>query len=165
MVLYWDPPVDVDTPADRDAPAGAPITGYYVQGGPVGAADNPSTEFEDVPSGVVGENNTSRLYSAGDHTSVVLTSSVLSNFRKPDYDGPDNDADEAIDNQQWGFRVAAINRVVERRLSDGTIDEPGTIADDLAWSDVFVRVNDERETTPPRQIRVRWTRMATVLAH
>ncbi len=146
MVLYWDPPQDESDATKRDAPAGAPITGYYVQGGPVAAAGTP-TAFVTVPAGTVGETNTSRLYPAGDHTSAVLTTSVLSNFRKPDYDGPDNEADQTGDNQQWGFRVAAINRVVERKLSDGTIDLDGT-DDDLAWSEVFVRVNDRARDYP-----------------
>ena len=132
MVLYWDPPVDATVNTMRDAPAGAPITGYYVQGGPVGNTGAP-TDFEAAPAGAVGETNTSRLYNAGDQTSVVLTPSVLSNFRKPDYD---ND-------QQWGFRVAAINRVVERKLAGGTID-----AGDLTWSDVFLRVNDQARDYP-----------------
>ena len=149
MVLYWDPPVDATETDMRDDPAGAPITGYYVQGGPVDAG-TPATAFEDVPSGAVGEDNTSRLYNAGDHTSVVLTTSVLSKFRKPDYDGADNDADETSDNEQWGFRVAAINRVVERRLGGGTITVSPSPAetDDLTWSTVFVRVNDRARDYP-----------------
>ena len=131
MVLYWDAPTEDNGNADRHEPAGAPITGYYVQGGPVDGV-NP-IGFVTVPAAVTGENSTSRLYDAGAHTSVPLTSSnVLRKFRQPGTD------------EIWGFRVAAVNRVVERNLSDGTIDP-----DDLEWTAGFVNVNHRARDVPP----------------
>ena len=133
MVLYWDAPViEVDSVMVRHEPAGAPITGYYVQGAPV--ASSAATTFVPAPDGVTDETSTSRLYNAGAHTSVPLTSgSVLSNFRQPNND-PDGNAETP--GEVWGFRVAAINRVVERNLSNGTI--AGT---DLQWTANIVVVN------------------------
>ena len=132
MVLYWDAPTETDT-SDRHEPAGALITRYYVQGAPV--ASITGTTFVPAPTDVKDEDSTSRLYDAGANTSVPLTSSnVLGNFRQPNTD----------DAEVWGFRVAAVNRVVERNLSDGTID-----TNDLEWTDVIVRVNHRARDLPP----------------
>ena len=141
MVLYWDAPSDGETPPGRHEPAGAPITGYYVQGAPV--ANATATDFVAAGTGVTDETSTSRLYDAGAHTSVPLTSSnVLSKFRQPRND-PNGDGDTA-DAELWGFRVAAVNRVVERNLADGTID-----ADDLEWTTPLVNVNHRERDVPP----------------
>ena len=131
MVLYWDAPADTTITSERHEPAGAPITGYYVQGGPVANAS--ATSFESVPTGATGEDSTSRLYDAGAHTSVPLTSgNVLSKFRQPS------------STEIWGFRVAAVNRVVERNLSDGTIE-----TGDLEWTTSFVNVDHRERDVPP----------------
>ena len=46
------------------------------------------------------------------------------------------------DPTQWGFRVMAINSVVERNAEDGTISEDGITGDGI-WSNV-IRVNKDQ---------------------
>ena len=95
IVLYWDKP-------DGTEPPGAPITGYYVLG---------------YPETTTLDTETSRLYNAGQHTSLVIDGTVASKFRKP------------TSTQSWNFRVGAINRVVDRNLADGAIASGDTDAD------------------------------------
>ena len=140
MVLYWDRPAET-TPLNTGKydPPGAPITGYFIQGGPVGV-DSPGGAVPFVqPNGndLEGTADTDPQapsinqvvrYTAG--TDVPLVDSIrgqLDNFAG----APNGTA------TQWGFRVMAINRVVERNVKDGTI-----AAGDGAWSDM-IRVNND----------------------
>ena len=95
IVLYWDKPEGTE-------PAGAPITGYYVLG---------------YPTGTTLDTATSRLYNAGQHTSLVIDGTVARKFRNP------------TSTQTWSFRVGAINRVVDRNLADGEIEAADADAD------------------------------------
>ena len=92
-------------------------------------------------------------YSAG--TDVPLTASVLRQLATfagtPDLDGNDaNDDGDITDDvdspaTQWGFRVMAVNRVVERNVADDTIStdtDTVTLADDDGIWSTMIRVNN-----------------------
>ena len=143
IALYWDRPADSASPNNtgRYDPPGAPITAYYIQGGPVAVADDVPTEFVQ-PDGTAltgtdpqnPRTNQVYYYSAG--TDVPLTSTILNTL--DNFAGkPDGEA------THWGFRVMAVNSVVARRVADGTITPDATPADgDGIWS-TMIRVNND----------------------
>jgi hypothetical protein len=171
MWLYWDEPADATTPTDPDDPPGAPILGYYIQGGPVattatsgavaaGTFQKPNaagTALEAV-DGVSPSKNV--LFYVEASTDLALTSSVLS--RLDDFAGapgtfdlndPPTPNDAADDTStHWAFRVMAVNRVVQRHAEDGIIgtgitDDSSGTDEDGNWSS-FIRVNQLAEDTP-----------------
>lgn len=157
MGLYWDRPVPSAAPNDMGEydPPGAPVIGYYIQGGPVSAgATGGSVAFVDRADGttaVTDDPAVSEVYFIDASTDVPLTSSVLSTLAKyagtPDLNGPDDDLGTEGDNTQWGFRVMAVNRVVQRKVADGTINSGAS--PDGHWSPI-IRVN-----SAPNQENVR----------
>lgn len=159
MWLYWDEPADGTTPTDPDEPPGAPILGYYIQGGPViptassgpvvaGTFRNPR-HATDTVDGTSPMKNV--LYYVEASTDLALTTSVLNRLDdfagKPgrfDLNDPATPADATDDTvTHWGFRVMAVNRVVQERAKDGVI----TDTTDGAWSE-FIRVNQLAEDLP-----------------
>ena len=88
IFLYWDE----STPN----PPGAPVLGYYIQGGT--AAAGQSVTLSDTPS-------KNELFYVSANTDVPITSKVQNKL------DPDRET-----NPVWSFRVIASNRVVDRNL-------------------------------------------------
>ena len=170
MVLYWDPPriaAGETNAGDVNHPAGAPILGYYVWGGPVATTETGSA-IDAATSGFLNTANANFTTAAVAHndppkrnqvywvdagTSITLSTSVLNRLDdyagKPDLDGfpdPDDPTATRTNATHWGFRVMAVNRVVQRNVEDGNIGTPadGTVSLDLttdgAWSNL-IRLN------------------------
>ena len=145
MWLYWDRPADQATATEEKYnPFGAPILGYYIQGGPVAtnATAGTTPDFQEVDTAGTGlqsisdqDPKLSQVFYVEANTDVPLTSSVLNKL--DDYGGrpSPNNTTSAI-RTHWGFRVMAVNRVVQRNVEDGKID-----AADGNWSN-FIRVNN-----------------------
>lgn len=158
MWLYWDEPADGTDATMADDPPGAPILGYYIQGGPVkadasGAVD--ATTFrnpKDASATVDGQSpNKNVLYYVEASTDLALTTSVLSKlddfagapgrFDLNDPATPDDATDDTV--THWGFRVLAVNRVVQRNAEDGVI----TDTTDGVWTEL-ISVNHLAVDTP-----------------
>ena len=175
MVLYWDPPRDGD--GNVDHPAGAPILGYYVWGGPVlttagGTADAIETDDSGFLDTAEADHDTAatahdeppkrnQVYWVDAGTSITLSTSVLGRLDNytgtPDlagFDDPDTDAVETDNATHWGFRVMAVNRVVQRDVEDGNIGTPAEpdanpvvnldLTADGNWSNL-IRLNPKAE--------------------
>ena len=160
MVLYWDPPRDESGSVDH--PAGAPILGYYVWGGPVAITED-GMAITDQTSGFLDTANADLATAATAHndppkrnqvywvdasTSLTLSTSVLGrldNYKgTPDLKGFDDPATtdnvETTNATHWGFRVMAVNRVVQRNVEDGNIGIP---ADDSVDPTVQLRLDSD----------------------
>ena len=167
MWLYWDEPVDGTDATMADDPHGAPILGYYIWGGPVtdvqsgGVIANDATPFRRAATpttDVTADPMRNQVYFVEATTDIALTDSILERLDdfagKPDLDGRVDDeattgVNESYDPTHWGFRVMAVNKVVQRHAVDGTIspdtdtDTSGTDSDG-DWSDL-IRVNPGAE--------------------
>ena len=107
-----------DEPATE--PPGAPILGYYIQGDRDGTSSPTASDTPDKDN----------LFYVSAGTDVVITSSIQKILTS-------NSGDF------WTFRVAAVNRVVNRNLEDGDV-----IAADLNWVSAAVSFNGAKDTTP-----------------
>ncbi len=146
MALYWDLPANIsanDTApssgldAAMHDPNGAPILGYYVMGA-VNADLAATAEFDSDDADTNADTTISRneVYYVEANTDLTLTDSILNTLAK--FDGKPNPTADTP--SYWAFRVMAVNKVVQRKTADGTIDE-----NDGTWSDGIV-VNNAPNT-------------------
>ena len=153
MWLYWDQPVETDNNNGAHDPHGAPVTGYYIQGGPVApSADiNTTDPFRGPNAADTGldpladqDPDVDEVFYVAANTDVPLTPSVLSKLaRFAGMPSPLNSVEGL--RTHWGFRVMAVNRVVERAVQDGKIDFDATDPDGN-WS-TLIRVNNTPNQT------------------
>ena len=167
MWLYWDEPVDGNDDTMADDPPGAPILGYYIWGGPVLANEAGGTTLNDANpfrraatpgTPVTADPMRNQVYFVEATTDIALTGSILNRLDdfagKPDLDGVEADDDAtppvaAVNPTHWGFRVMAVNKVVQRHAVDGTIapdndTDTSLLLADGNWSDL-IRVNPGAE--------------------
>ena len=144
MWLYWDQPVETENNNGAYDPHGAPVTGYYIQGGPVGATANETAPFQRVDDAGTAleplpnqDPSVDEVFYVAANTDVPLTTSVLKKLaRFAGKPSPRNSVDAL--RTHWGFRVMAVNRVVERAVQDGEVEEAD---DDGDWS-LLIRVDN-----------------------
>ena len=115
--LYWDAPEDdpSTTDADESDPAGAPITGYLIQGRPHNGTDALAWSADPTKN---------LLIQIGETTDFEITKSEFDKV-KVDISVPPDGKSDII--KRWEFRVFAVNTVVER-----TLDTPALKIDQLA---------------------------------
>lgn len=163
MRLYWDRPSTEPIAGATHNPPGAPITGYYIVGGPVEPSYAPSSGATVTNLIFQKPNSDSSALEAGINIAVnaeapsldyvvfhsqgteraLNTGSELATLAKLAGKASPAHATEAL-RTHWGFQVMAVNRVVERKVQNGrkievAADTTGGV--DGNWSHP-IRVND-----------------------
>ncbi len=109
---------------------GAPVLGYYVMGAVTSNLDTLNFDSDDEDEVADTSVSTSEVYYVEANTDLTLTTSITTSVldRLARFDGKPNPA-AGIDPTYWSFRVMAVNKVVQSKVADGTIDP-----DDGTWS-------------------------------